>query len=66
MMLSRKVMASLLIAAIVPSAGGCGDPVLEQRQRDGLHVAPFAPREYIRIRQQEDEDAVIDQMGGEN
>lgn len=65
MMLSRKVMASLLIAAIVPSAGGC-DPVLEQRQRDGLHVAPFAPREYIRIREQEDEDAVIDQMGGEN
>lgn len=64
-MFSRRLMTSLLIAAIVPSTSGC-DPVLEQRERDGLQVAPFAPREYIRIRQAEEEDAVTDQMSGEN
>lgn len=64
-MLSRRLMVSLLITVIAPSVSGC-DPVLEQRQRDGLQIAPFAPREYIRIRLPEDEDAAIDQIGDEN
>lgn len=56
-MLGQKLFVSILVVLIFPFTGGC-DPVLEQRQRDGLQIEPFAPREYIRIRRPEDSPQV--------
>lgn len=45
----RGMIVFILTFSFLSIASGC-DPILEQRQKNGLELKPFAPREYIRVR----------------
>lgn len=54
----RHCVLFLLFTALLGSwLSGC-DPVLSEREQNGLKMEPFAPREYIRLRRSEGEPEV--------
>lgn len=60
-MYRRQLSVFVLMVVCLSIFSGC-DPVLEERKRNGLEVEPFAPREYIRIRQLEDTDPLRERI----
>jgi hypothetical protein len=57
----RQVLTFALMYTCCAILNGC-DPVLEERKRNGLEVEPFAPREYIRVRQTEEAPSFAEEL----